>query len=117
MIDLFDHAARRQEAEEAKRKGMAQSEQNADLDWSAYMLKAVRLTCLEQPDFTSDDVFDRQEADPHAPTTHDSRAFGPIMIRAAKLGYCEHTDRVLPSRRKSLHASPRAIWKSLIYRP
>ena len=48
--------------------------------------------------------------------THDLRALGPLMRRAAKLGWCELAD--LPPRnstRRSLHASPREMWKSLIY--
>ena len=115
MPDLFEHAAQKAEAKAAKAAGMEQAAGGALPEWSILMLELVRLTCLEQPRLTSDDVFDRYDAYPGAPTTHDARAFGPVMVTAAKLGMCRKTDRVVPSRRKSLHASPRAIWESLIY--
>lgn len=102
------------EAIAAKRTAMKQVEENAKEGWSDHMLELVRLTALSLPIFTSDDVFDRPEAD--LISTHDRRAFGPVMTRAAKLGYCEKLNTIQPSRRKSLHASPRAQWKSLIYR-
>jgi hypothetical protein len=114
--DLFDHAARRAEAKAAKEAGMAQVAANANDDWSVLMLKLVRLTCLEQPSFTTDEPDDRYEAiEGDKPVTHDKRALGPVMMRAAKLGYCRKTNTVQASRRKKLHASPIAIWESLIY--
>ena len=115
MTDLFTFAEA--QARAAKSAGMAQVEQNANAKWSSYMLEQVRLTALEMSRFTADDVFDRVEADPNAPVTHDLRAFGPVMKRAASEKYCAQADcRPMPSRRKSLHASPRAVWLSLIWR-
>ena len=115
MADLFEHAKQAEAARAAKADGMSRAEGGAPVEWSDYMLMQVRLTALELPRFTADDVFDRVDADPGAPSTHDLRAFGPVMMRAAKLGYCCKMD-VAPvaSRRKSLHASPRAVWRSLL---
>jgi len=117
MIDLFDHAARTEQAMLAKDRGMAEVAENADQAWSDLMLELVRLTCLEQPRFTADDVSDRFEMLEGArPSTHEPRALGPVMMRAAKAGYCRKADTApIPSRRRSLHASPRAVWESLIY--
>lgn len=112
MTDLFDAAA----ARDAKVHGMAQSEKSANEEWSHHMVEMVRLTCMEQLLFTADDVFERSEMVPNAPTTHDSRAFGPVMIRAAKKGYCEQTDVTQKSRRASCHHRPLAVWRSKLYR-
>lgn len=111
-MDLFDHAA----AQAAKRSSMKQVEENATPEWNVLMLELARLTCLEQLVFTSDDVFDRLDAYPNPPKTHDLRAFGPVMTKAAKLGYCvKENVAPVPSRRESLHSSPRSVWRSQIY--
>jgi len=112
MSDLFEHAA----ATAAKKEGMARVEQNSDERWKATMLEMVRLTCVEQLYFTSDDISERFEALPAPrPVTHDKRAFGPVMTAAAKNGWCEKTNTVRESSRTKLHASPRAIWRSKLY--
>lgn len=111
MTDLFKHAA----AQAAKQDGMARARANADKTWADTMLELVRWTCREQLYFTADDIFGRVDAMPGMSKTHDLRAFGPVMKDAAKRGYCEKTDRVRESSRKSLHASPRAIWRSKLY--
>jgi hypothetical protein len=117
MRDLFDHAARTEQAMLAKDRGMAQVAENADAAWADLMLELVRLTCLEQPRFTVDDPMDRYELiEGHKPATHELRAMGPVMMRAARAGYCRKAYAApIPSRRRSLHASPRAVWESLIY--
>lgn len=117
-MDLFDHAARLAEAKAAKHAGMDQVEANADKAWSDLMLHLVHLTCLEQHRFTTDEPTDRYEAiKGDKPVTHDTRAMGPVMIRAAKAGYCRKTNITEDSRRKSCHNRPLAIWESLIYVP
>lgn len=116
--NLFDHAARRAEAEKAKADGMAQAEGNAVPEWSILMLELVEQVARTMPRFTADDVFDLFAERPGAPTTHDSRAFGPVMMRAAKKGICRQADcRPVKSRRKSLHSSLITVWDSLIYEP
>ena len=116
-MDLFDHAERTAQAMLAKDRGMSQAAENADQAWADLMLELVRLTCLEQPRFTVDDPMDRYEMiEGERPTTHEPRAMGPVMMRAAKLGYCRKADLApIPSRRRSRHASPCAVWESLIF--
>jgi len=118
MMDLFDHAERSAQAMLAKDAGMKQAADNADQAWCDLMLELVRLTCLEQPRFTVDDPMDRYEMlEGYKPATHELRAMGPVMMRAAKAGYCRKANVApIPSRRRSLHASPRAVWESLIFR-
>lgn len=101
----------------AERKAaIASSGAAASVAWDALMYRLVLKVARNRPSFTSDDVFDRLDGLDFQPFTHDRRAFGAVMVRAAKDGVCRRTNRTIPSRRKSLHASPRAIWISLINR-
>lgn len=114
--DLFDHAARLAESKAARDKAMADAEGGALPEWSILMGELVEQVARTMPRFTADDVFDLLAERPGAPTTHDSRAFGPVMMRAAKKGLCKQADcRPVKSRRKTLHASPITVWDSLIY--
>jgi hypothetical protein len=117
MIDVSDDV-RRAEANAAKKAGMEQVAENASEEWARLMLELTRVTCLERRRFTADDVMDRYDALPDdKPVTHELRALGPVMMNAAKLGFCRKANVApLPSRRRSLHASPRAVWDSLICR-
>jgi hypothetical protein len=105
------------DAERAKRAAMQQVEENANEIWIEYMLDLVWDVCKVRRQFTVDDVFDLYYAVPETrrPVTHELRAMGPVMNRAAKEGMCEKANLpAIPSRRRSLHASPRTVWNSLI---
>jgi hypothetical protein len=105
-------------AEKAKRSGMQQVEENANELWIEFMVDLVWDVCRERKQFTSDDVYDLYYAVPEdkRPETHEHRAMGPVMNRAAREGLCEKANLpAIPSRRASLHASPRTVWNSLIY--
>lgn len=122
--DLFDHAPnprkrrpnkRERSAREARDDGMQTVDENADEEWRRVMSELVVKVAKQRRTFTSDDVFDLLDALPRKPVTHDLRAFGPVMMRAIKDGVCRKADRAsIPSRRASLHASPRTVWESLI---
>lgn len=106
------------ESMEAKRLAMDQVETNANRVWLDFMFEIVWLTCHANERFTTDDVMELygRAINRDKPTTHELRAMGPVMLRAAKAGFCRKADcKAVPSRRKSLHASPRAVWQSLIY--
>jgi hypothetical protein len=103
------------EAEAARDAAMAQVLAAANLRWLIAAQQAVHRAALELRFLTSDDVMER--IDPNA-RTHELRALGPVMTHAAKAGWIEKAN--LPgqsSRRRSLHASPRTVWRSLIYDP
>lgn len=104
-------------AKQAKTLGMEQVERHADEDWKSTMLHLVEAVARERQFFTSDHVFKKLELNGAPPvTTHDLRAFGPIMLRAAKLGLCRKANCAgVNSERASLHGSPRAVWQSLIF--
>lgn len=100
------------EAKAARDAAMEQVEKNADEQWKEAARKAVHDTASEMHYFTSDDVVKR--IDPNV-KTHELRALGPIILAAVRNGMAIKAD--MPSRpsiRKSLHASPRTIWRSLI---
>lgn len=112
--DLF--APRKSAADQAKREGMERVDRHADEDWKELMFALVERVARMMPRFTSDDVFDLYAATGATVTTHDRRAFGPVMLRAAKAGFCRKAQCApVNSRRASLHASPRSVWDSLIY--
>lgn len=114
--DLFSFGERMQRARAARDEGMSRVEAGASIGWTDLMYELVVEVAKARPRFTSDDVFDLAELRGTS-TTHDLRAFGPVMMRAARDGVCQKADcAAIPSRRASLHASPRAVWESLICR-
>jgi hypothetical protein len=113
MMEQFDLFS----AREAKRDGMERVELNADERWKAKMYEAVIAVARSQPYFTSDDVYFHALRRGLDAVTHDDRAFGPVMMRAAREGVCVKANCApVPSRRRTLHASPRSVWSSLLYK-
>jgi hypothetical protein len=104
------------EAEAAKKAGMQQVEEHANELWMDEMLDCVQEVCRDNRYFTADHVFILADAR-NIHTTHDLRAFGPVMLRAAKQELCCKAN-VMPvnSIRRSLHASPITVWESLIWK-
>jgi hypothetical protein len=80
-------------------------ESNTDSIWRAEALSVIRELCLTRDTFICDDVWDLGLR-----STHNDKALGPVMIQAAKLGWCRKTDRVRPSRRSHLSGKP--VWES-----
>jgi hypothetical protein len=108
--DLFhigrDPEVVRKESQDA----IQQVEDNAEDDWKDLALEAVHVTCMQRESFISDDVWVCGDL----PSTREDRALGPVLMKAAKLKWCEKTDRVRPSLRS--HMSGKPVWKSLIWR-
>lgn len=105
QMDLFAARVVRNEA-------MARVEANADEIWKAAAKDALYRSACELPVLTSDDVMDRLDG---TASTHELRAMGPIMLAGARNGWIAKADcAAVPSRRASLHASPRTVWRSLI---
>ncbi len=77
--------------------------------WKAEALEAVYAVCCARHTFISDDVWEIGEL----PSTREDRALGPIMLRAARLGWCRKTTEVRPSVRSHLAGKP--IWESLLH--
>jgi hypothetical protein len=86
--------------------------------WKQMAYAAIVDTARRKLMFTSDDVFDALGRKDGLMPKIDLRAFGPIMLRAAKADVCVKAPvAALPSRRRSLHASPRTVWASMIFKP
>jgi hypothetical protein len=98
---------------------MKQVEENANQLWIEHMLDLVWDVCRVKLIFNTDDVYDLYFAEPEwkRPHTHEHRAMGPVMNRAAKEGLCEKANVVgVPSRRRSRHAAPLTVWRSRIFK-
>jgi hypothetical protein len=104
----FDFGA----AEQARDRSLEQVEDHANHEWKDAALEAVYQTAREQPYLIVDDVWRRMTLEVE---THDLRAMGPVMLRAASLGYIAPTQRYELSERVSAHRNPRRVWESLIW--
>lgn len=115
QYDLFPKRKTRSStpAELAKKEGMERVERNANAAWASSMLEAIHRTCRTCRRFNSDYVMKMYTG---KEKTRDLRALGPLMRRAAKMGWCQLADaKPVNSTRKTLHASPRNMWDSLIF--
>ncbi len=76
--------------------------------WRAQAIDIVRRVCQAKADFFCDDIWAAG-----LPPTNNDKALGPIMMFAARQGWCKKTDRVRPSIRS--HYSGKPVWESLLY--
>ena len=106
QYNLFDHDEARAQRDQA----IALADTGAEMDWKTTALEAVRQVCIKHPTFTSDTVWRL------LPTTKENRAFGPVMMRAAKLGYCTALQEWVPSARPQVHMNQIRVWRSLMWR-
>ncbi len=71
---------------------------------------AVRCVARRNAEFTSDDVWEWLGGC----DTHEARAMGPVMRRAAKMGYCKKTTNTIPSKDPTCHGRDKRVWRSLL---
>ena len=105
--DLFDDDGRI-----GKAAGMAAAEEHANPHWRVAAEHAVRLAAQQCSQLTTNDVLDRM--DPEA-RTHEPRAWGPVMLQAARAGLIKKA--LVPPvycNRPSRHRAPLQVWDSLI---
>jgi hypothetical protein len=112
QLRLFDDAALGEAVLSRKERALRQVEEHAEEVWKETALECVKLTALRLGEFTSDDV--AEELVRYPVWTSTTRALGPVMLKAAKLGYCRITNRVRNSRRDELHNQRLSVWVSLI---
>jgi hypothetical protein len=99
-------------AADARDRSLEQVTDHANHQWKDAALEAVYQTAREQPYLIVDDVWRRITL---TVETHDLRAMGPVMLRAATLGCIAPTQRYQLSERVSAHRNPRRVWESLIW--
>ncbi len=100
-------------AEKARAQALEQVEANADDAWKRAAMSAVYDAARAKVELTTDDVLEILRTQPVA--THEGRALGPVMLRAAQQGWIENTGRVKKSLAVSRHRAPKTIWASRIY--
>jgi hypothetical protein len=96
------------EARKARDEAIAAVDEHADDEWKDRALEAVRRTALVLDEFISDDIWTTAGLD----RPRESRAMGPVLRRAAALGYIEKTGKALPSAQG--HLRPVHVWRSLL---
>lgn len=94
-------------------EGMRRAELGANSEWKHRVTAVIYRICLHNDLFTSDDIV--EELDKFNERTPDMRALGPMITKASRIGYCQPTDRVIPSRNRRYHARPIRVWQSLIF--
>jgi hypothetical protein len=106
----------KQQGRAARDNAMSSAHSAAAELWKLTMWEIIVNTCKRKREFTVDDIWDRYYEIPSPPCTHENRALGPLMMRAAKDGLCEKTGRSTQCRRRNCHAADIAIWRSLVVR-
>ena len=87
--------------------------EHADEDWKVVAERIVCEIAHRQPFLTALEVLD--ELAHHDCATHDLRALGPVMVRAARDGVIVHHAFI---RRNDKHNRGTTVqWKSLLYSP
>ncbi len=90
-------------------------DEHADPDWRDVAYRCVLAVARRLEHFTTDEVIDELSKHP-AITTHEPRALGPVMMRAARSNVIAATDRFVKSNAISRHRAPKQVWRSLVYK-
>ena len=88
---------------------------NADQNWMVWALQSVYMIALHEPEFTTDDVWDRLAFRWPESRTHENRAMGAIMRQARAKQWARPSNRYEPTRRKNNHGRPIRVWVSDIH--
>lgn len=89
-----------------------QVEEHAQEEWKKAAYNVVVYIAKHRVEFTTDAVWSL--LDRISFVTHENRAMGAIMRRAANRGVCVRTDRTTQSVRPECHRRPIRIWRSLM---
>lgn len=98
------------EATIARDEAIANVEGGADVRFMHAALAAIEQAAKAHQEFTTDDVEPLCMLSPEEP-----RSWGAAMMRAAKSGIIERTDRTRQSKSRVCHAREKRLWRSLIY--
>jgi len=97
------------EAREARDKGMKQVEENASSEWKEMAWEWLVNYLEVNEEFFPDDVWAAG-----LPVPKELRAFGPLVLRAARAGYIVKSGKL--RQRTRGHGTAAAVWASTIYR-
>jgi len=110
-----ERVRRRQEAAEGRKlrdAAINQADEHAAPDWKTVAYAVVTTLTETMGEFTTDDVwYELQRSGPH---THEPRALGAIMRKAAAAGLIEPSNpkRYEESTRAVCHRAPKLVWRS-----
>jgi len=96
---------------QARDEAMVRVERNAHEEWKDVALEAVYQAALVNGKFIVDEVWRYMPPDV---STHELRAMGAVMKKAAKAGWIIGTGEYEPSAKVSTHKGLRHVWRSLI---
>lgn len=102
-------------ADAARADALQRVDEHADPDWRELAYRCVLAVARRLEHFTTDEVIDELTQHP-AITTHEPRALGPVMMRAARANVIVATDRFTKSNAVSRHRAPKQVWRSLVYK-
>jgi|SRR5215831_16281439 len=88
-------------------------ERHTNPEWIAFMLTIIHDIARKRLYFTADHVLQLAE-ERGQPFVHDLRALGPLMLRSQRDKVCEATNEFSQCRRRSRHAAPIRVWRSLL---
>ena len=99
-------------AQQAKKEAITRVGDNANSEWKIRVEKVICELAVMHHEFTTDDVWallsDYQES------THERRALGSMMTKAARDGVIVATERYVPSTRRESHANPKRVWRGCL---
>lgn len=113
-LDLFAYADTRAMA----REGMQRAVDHADRiepSWSESATEILRRYAQFTPEFMGEDVRAYAHKIEHLPLPPDPRAWGAVVNSAVRSGIIAR-DRYELTKIPPAHATPRPVWRSLIYR-
>jgi hypothetical protein len=98
--------------QEARDEALERVEENAHADWLMAAEWAVTGLAFNYEEFTSDDIW--KAVNEQGFSTHEPRAMGAVMVKAARAGMIAPTDRWVQSKRTACHGRPIRVWRSLL---
>jgi hypothetical protein len=102
-----------QSPQEAKRKAIQRVSEAANEEWMEAAGAIVEKLAMGSRSFTTDDVW--AELDSKSVSTHERRAMGAVMTKAAKANLIEASGSYKPSTRPACNHRPIAVWNSLVF--
>lgn len=94
---------------------IARADAHAQEYWKKCYDQSVYAICVTQLTFVPDDVMKYMKANFPDAETHDLRAAGAGMQRAARAGWCKNTNTVRSSENPEHHKMRKTVWESLVY--
>jgi hypothetical protein len=88
----------------------------ADQHWLDIAFDCVCTVAARHETFIVDAVWRELESRDYKEPP-EGRAMGAVMVRAVKAGIITGTTEYRASDRRSAHANPRRVWRSLVYAP